>query len=242
MHRASAAENPTVPLGHHEADATHITHGVVTGGVGVRCLMLEGSWFRGAEPDENRRDIELGRLDSYSGRASCRYRGWDAQLSAGYLTKPEYVEPFSDVTRLTASISYTAAGERFASTLLWGQNREVHGTLDAYLFEATYRPAARHAVYTRGELTTKDILGVGGRHPQGFTHFHPLSRVGAVTAGYVFQLHESRAGRFGLGGDVTGYYVPPNLHDNYGTRPASFHLFLHYRPPAAHVHDMHDMQ
>src|SRR5690349_7256668 len=30
MHRASAAENPTAPLGHHMLDSTHITPGVIT--------------------------------------------------------------------------------------------------------------------------------------------------------------------------------------------------------------------
>ena len=33
MHRPSASENPTAPLGHHQMDATHITHGVLTAGV-----------------------------------------------------------------------------------------------------------------------------------------------------------------------------------------------------------------
>ena len=79
------------------------------------------------------------------------------------------------------------------------------------------------------ELATKDILGAGGRHPRGFQHFHPLSRVGALTGGYVFDVVDSTAGQFGIGGDVTVYYVPPNLLDNYGS-PASFHVFFRYRP------------
>ena len=244
MHRASAAENPTAPLGHHEMDSTHITHGVLTGGVTRRALTVEGSWFHGGEPDENRKDLEFGPLDSYSGRVSWRQQGWHAQFSAGHLETPEFVEPFSDVTRLTASISYTAPDERVAATLLWGQNREIHGILDAYLAEATFRPAARHAWYARAELTTKDILGAGGRHPPGFVHFHPLSRVGAITGGYVYELHASRFGQFSVGGDATAYYVPPNLKDNYGS-PASFHVFLHYRPRprgAQGGHDMHHMQ
>src|SRR6476620_7295449 len=33
MHRLSAAENPTTPLCHHMLDSTHITPGVITGGV-----------------------------------------------------------------------------------------------------------------------------------------------------------------------------------------------------------------
>ena len=240
MHRPSAAENPTVPLGHHQADATHISHGVVTGGVERGAVMVEASWFRGAEPDENRKDLELGRLDSYSGRLTWKQNGWEAQASAGRLKAPEYVEPFSDVTRLAASLGYVRTDGRLAALVLWGQNREIHGIMDAYLFEATLRPRSRHAWYTRIELATKDVLSPSGRHPPGFVHFHPLSRVGALTGGYVFDLLSSPAGQFGIGGDATVYHVPANLRDNYGS-PASFHVFIRYRPRSSAAHTMHGM-
>ena len=58
--------------------------------------------------------------------------------------------------------------------------------------------------------------------------FHPLSRVGAVTLGYLYDVLSSRVGRIGFGGDVTVYHVPQNLRDDYGS-PASFHIFLPYR-------------
>jgi hypothetical protein len=238
MHRPSAAENPTVPLSHHQMDATHITHGVITGGITQGELTFAGSWFRGAEPDENRKDIELGALDSYSGQVSWTRGGCRSQFSAAHLTKPEWVEPFYDMTRITASIEYTSATGRIATLWSWGQNREIHGILDAYLFEATLRSRGRQAWYTRAELAVKDILGAGGRHPPGFVHFHPLSRVGGFTAGYVFDVLVSRAGRFGIGGDATVYRVPPNLLDNYGA-PASFHVFLRYRPDHGMTH-MHN--
>jgi hypothetical protein len=240
MHRPSAAENPTAPLGHHQEDATHISHGVLTGGIERGAVTFEGSWFRGAEPDENRKDIELGRLDSYSGRVTWRRDGWEAQASAGHLTTPEAVEPFSDGTRLTGSIGYVRPDGRVAALVLWGQNREIHGIMDAYLFEATLRPRPRHAWYTRVELATKDLLSPSGPHPRGVTHFHPLSRVGALTGGYVFDLLHARAGQFGIGGDATVYHVPPNLLDNYGS-PASFHVFFRYRPQSSAAHSMHDM-
>ena len=35
-------------------------------------------------------------------------------------------------------------------------------------------------------------------------------------------------GRFGPGGDVTGYLVPDNLREAYGS-PVSFHVFVRYR-------------
>ena len=151
-------------------------------------------------------------------------------MSAAHLTSPELTEPGEDVTRLTASIGYTAPDRGIAALLVWGQNRELHGVLDAFLFEGTWRPLARHAWYMRAELTTKDMNG-GGQHPVGFEHFHMLSRVGALTGGYVWDTIVVRAGRFGIGGDVTVYHVPANLADNYG-RPASFHVFLRYRPRA----------
>lgn len=236
MHRPSASENPTAPLGHHQMDATHISHGVATAGVERGGVTVEGSWFRGAEPDENRKDLELGRLDSAAGRVSWKRRGWDAQVSAAHLTTPEWVEPFSNVTRLTASVGFTRSDGRIAALAAWGQNREIHGALDAYLLEATLRPHPRHAWYTRAELVTKDILNPGGRHPRGFTHFHQLSRVGALTGGYVFDVVGSRAGQFGIGGDVSVYHVAANLLENYGA-PASFHVFVHYKPgrPMAHA-------
>jgi hypothetical protein len=238
MHRPSAAENPSSSLSHHMLDSTHITPGVVTLGVERKNVRLEGSWFRGLEPDENRTDIDLGMLDSWALRASWRRGPWTAQVSGAQLTKPEWVEPFYDAARLSASVAFTGSDGRVAALLAWGQNREFHGNLDAYLFEATVRPRVRHAGYTRVELVTKDILGAGGRHPQGFDHFHPMSRVGAFTAGYVYDAVVSRAGRFGLGGDATVYYVPPNLKDNYGA-PASFHVFLRYQPNRDAVHSGH---
>jgi hypothetical protein len=106
------------------------------------------------------------------------------------------------------------------------------------VLEATLRPASRRAYYARAELVTKDILGAGGRHPRGFTHFHPLSRVGALTIGHTVDVRESRVGRFGIGADITGYLVADNLKDSYGT-PFSFHVFVRYRPKAPGTHAMH---
>jgi hypothetical protein len=216
-------------------DATHITPGVLRAGIETNGVSVEASWFRGAEPDENRTDLDLGALDSWAMRLTWRRGAWHAQASGAYLTTPEWVEPFSDVTRLTASVSYTSGGGRLASMVAWGQNREIHGILDAYLVEATARLTDRDTAYSRAELAVKDILGAAGRHPLGFTHFHPLSRVGALTMGYVRELRIAGEGRWGIGGDVTVYHVPQNLRFNYGS-PASFHLFLRFRPTRPAVH------
>ncbi len=58
MHRGSAKLNPEPPITHHWFDSTHITYGVVTAGLAGRTWQIEGSAFRGAEPDERRWNIE----------------------------------------------------------------------------------------------------------------------------------------------------------------------------------------
>jgi hypothetical protein len=54
MHRPSAGDNPTAPLGHHTFDSTHISFGVITAAVDRGPLVFEGSLFNGREPDDNR--------------------------------------------------------------------------------------------------------------------------------------------------------------------------------------------
>jgi hypothetical protein len=50
MHRASAAENPTAPLSHHNFDSTHIAFGVVTAAIDHGPWVVEGSVMRLAQP------------------------------------------------------------------------------------------------------------------------------------------------------------------------------------------------
>ena len=98
MHRPSAADNPAAPLTHHMLDPTHITPGVITAGVEHASVTVAGSWFRGLEPDENRKDIDFGALDSWSLQGRWRRGEWDAQVSGAHLKTPEWVKPFNDVT------------------------------------------------------------------------------------------------------------------------------------------------
>ncbi len=238
MHRPSAIENPQAPLSHHYMDSSHITHGVVRGGLGAAGWMVEGSWFRGREPDEDRIALDLGALDSYAVRLSWRSARWAAQISGASLTQPERVTPY-DATKSTASIARDGGeGARGVSWMAgFGQKREVHGHFEAYLFEATLRATAADIVYARAESVAKDVLDAGF-HPTVF-HQHRQSQVAAVTAGYVRNVMQTAAGTVGIGADVTAYGVPANLRDSYGA-PLSFHVFLRYRagprPRSTHVH------
>jgi len=226
MHRPSAQNNPQVPLSHHHMDSTHITPGVVRGGVQAGAWRMEGSWFRGREPDEDRTDLDLGALDSVAGQLSWGRGGWSGQVSAAHLKQPERLSPY-DSNQLSASFGYTRGGEvrPFAWLAAFGQKREVHGNFEAFMVEGTMNITRPDAIYVRGEIVDKDILDAGF-HPN-FFHVHRQSRVGALTLGYVRDVLRSRVGRFGLGADVTGYRTPANLAESYG-RPFSYHMFVRY--------------
>ncbi|HEY7545144.1 MAG TPA: c-type cytochrome [Blastocatellia bacterium] len=246
MHRLSASENPAAVLGHHWQDSTHIVHGVFTAGVTAWRFRVEGSIFRGAEPDENRKDIELGKLDSYSARLwFTPTPNWTMQVSYGHLTNPEILEP-GDLNRLTASIHHnkTWSDGHWASSLIWGRNHELHGNSNAYTFESTVNFKDKNYLYTRLELGDKIGLlqeNIWGR--PGLVPAHHIGdeddqddladrwfRVGAFTLGGVRDIIAHPKLRIGVGADVTFYHVPDGLESVYGSSPKSFHLFLRIRP------------
>jgi hypothetical protein len=236
MHRPSAYGNPQVPLSHHYVDSTHITPGVVRGVLGINGWSVGASWFRGEEPDEKRKDLDLGRLDSYALQAGWTHGPWSGQISGARLHLPEASTPY-DADRLTGSLSYANGDRRLSAWMFaFGQKREIHGNFEAYLLEATVRATDRSFVYTRLESVDKDILDAG-YHPRGTFHRHRHSQVGALTLGYLFDFLRTDAGVFGIGADVTAYAVPENLREPYGS-PSSYHVFLHYalRGPFSSAH------
>jgi hypothetical protein len=237
MHRASAGENPTSPLGHHWEDSTHIAFDVITAGWGWKAVSIEGSVFHGAEPDENRWDIESGKLDSASGRIWLRGSGgWSGQVSYGFLKNPEALEP-GDLRRLTASVSYGAAGDRpFAATLLWGRNDEEHGISNAWLLEGAWRATRLDQLYARAEYVQKDyeLLAFKGHPPEPEPPSPRIADVFAFTAGYLRDFEVVPNLSTGLGGDLTLYAFPSSLKSAYGDFPVSGHFFLRLRWGASH--------
>jgi len=228
MHRASVAELPAAPLGHHLQDSTHISAGVVTSGLIVGPFKGEISLFNGREPDEVRHTIDFAPMDSWSFRLNLRPgRNWALQYSRARLREPEALEE-GDITRQTASVSYNRplARGHWATTLLWGRNHKHHeGTnQNSYLLESTLNFQARNYAYTRLELLDRDELFPALPHPQ------PQFRVGAYTFGGVRDLVQNAKLQVGLGADVTFYSKPAALDAFYGENPVSFRVFLRFRP------------
>ncbi len=227
LHRASASELPLAPLGHHLQDSTHTSFGVVTTGLDIDRLRLEGSAFNGREPNEERWSIQLAALDSWSGRVSLApTANWTAQYSVGRLEHPEALEPGSQ-WRETASLEYNRPLMKgnVATTAVWGRVHKIatETTLNSYLLESTLNFRERDYAFTRLELVDKDEL-----FPQAA--MHPVYRIGAYTFGGERDVVHQRTWHLGLGADVTFYSKPAVLDAAYGEHPVSFQIFLRLRP------------
>ena len=246
VHRLSASENPTAPLSHHNQDSTHIAADVATLGATAGAFTLEGSAFHGREPDENRWNIEQGRIDSYSGRLTIRpVSGLSLQVSSGHLEHPEAVEA-GNQTRTTASASYQRGDGSgfFAATIALGENRKPDGPEWGKLFEWTWKFAKKNFVYGRLESVDRDAFElVHKRQRPGDV---PPDRVSiqAATLGFTRNFPWLSEAETGLGADVTFYRFPSRFDSVYGRRPVSLHGFVRIRfgshavAASAHSHPM----
>ncbi len=242
MHRQSAVENPFAPLGHHTFDATHYVKGIVAMRVDHGPFALEGSVFHGGEPDEHRWGIlDVGALNSWATRAWWQPDPhWSVQVSHGFLTKPEALEP-GNVRRTTVSAAWHTQSETgfTAVTAAYGRNDKDHADVgsDALFVEATHRVAS-HVVYSRVEAVDVETNLLLGTQQHG-GHLEP-STVLAATFGVMQDLPALGNFDFSVGADVTLHRAPEQLIGIYGSRPTSFKVFLRLRLPVPAMGRMRD--
>ena len=227
VHRVSASELPMAPLSHHLQDSTHISFGVLTTGLVISRLRVEGSVFNGREPDEKRYSIQFAALDSWSTRLSIAPSGnWTLQYSNGRLEHPEALEPGSQ-RRQTASAEYVRpfANGSWATSVVWGRVHKVfdNHNLNGYLLESTLNFKSRYYAFSRLELVDKDELFPNNP-------LMPSFRIGAYSFGGERDLFQRSWWQLALGGDFTFYSKPVSLDAAYGTNPVSFQIFLRARP------------
>lgn len=242
-HRASAEELPQAPLSHHLQDSTHISDEVITVALFRPRWGIEASGFHGGEPNENRWNIDAGRIDSWSARVSWMpTKNWSAQFSAGRLTKPEALEP-GDQIRTTASVSYNHQWEtgRWTTSVIWGR---VHKTaaqrnLSSYLLESVVQFHKKNYFTGRAELVARDELFADKPviQQQLAATVGTTFRVGAFTAGYTRDLHLVPHLLAGIGANAALYRVPAAIQPFYGAHPAAIYLFVRFR--LREEHDAH---
>jgi hypothetical protein len=224
MHRFTGMDIPEAPITHHWLDSTHITYGVLTAGYIWDKIKIEGSAFRGREPDQNRYDIETPGLDSISTRLSWNpIPDLSAQVSWGYLKGPEQLQPKVNENRITASLIYNKpfGDNNWATTFAWGRKINRPGnTLDGFLLESAVILHDTHTIFGRAERVNEDeLLGAGG---VGAPIFTPTK----FSAGYIYDFHLAEHVKFGVGGLASKFLVPSGLNAAYGSDPTSFMLFV----------------
>jgi YHS domain-containing protein len=248
-HRVSAMPNPVAPIAHHWLDSTHVSFGVVTGGVYGKRWKAESSVFNGREPDEDRKNIDLGRLDSVSGRL------WflptprvSLQLSGGRLRDAEAGAasaafapgatapraPRQDVAKLTASATFHAvSGDRVsASTFAWGRNSEEGRGTSAALLETNVTLRDRDTWFGRLEIVQKTAHDLG-LPPAPLLEADDVFTVTKIQGGYTRYLTAFRGFKAGVGGVLSAGIVPAALRTAYGHRVnPGVGLFLTLRPAA----------
>jgi hypothetical protein len=243
MHRQSAADNPTAPLGHHTFDSTHIAFGVVAAALDYKRLVIEASLFNGREPDDDRWDFDFGRLDSFAGRVWFRpNEQWELQGSSGHLERPEELEP-GNVVRSTVSASWTLRNDAAFSSVTagYGRNDTDHGSRNAFFIEGS-RHAGMNTFYGRLEALQVETLllqtGEVGEDDSACVK----DPVFAFTVGAVRDFLAWRGFEGGIGADLSFYGVPGALRPYYSSHPVSFHLYFRLRAPAGAMGRMWNMR
>jgi hypothetical protein len=228
-HRASAAEIPQAALSHHIQDSTHIASSVITLGAQQGMLGLAISGFHGQESDENRWDIDRGRIDSWSTRLTFDPSpNWSAQISTGHLRHPEAAEP-GNIQRTTASVAYSrplSAGQLDTSVIVGHNDKSFGHSTSSLLAETTLRFLDRNYVTGRAEIVDKDELFADQNVPASIAN--SAFRIKALTIGYSRDVIETSAISGAIGGNVTGYRIPTAIKAYYGS-PRSLYLFLRLR-------------
>lgn len=230
VHRLSASNNPDAPISHHWQDSTHITFGVVTGGFSFGKFKIEGSAFKGQEPDDNRYKFDAPRLDSFSGRFSWNpTKNWAFQVSHGRLKNPERGEPELKVQhRTTASAIYNKKideNRNWASSFVFGNNYGNGESTNAILFESNY-DFNKNAVFGRVERVQKS----GHELVLPPVIKDQLFWVGSLSLGYVRDIIQNKGIDVGLGSMFTFNTNPPGLTPYYGgTTHGGWQIFMRFR-------------
>ncbi len=234
--RPSAMDNPVAPIGHHWQDATHVSFGVLSAGLFTKQWKLEGSWFNGREPDDQRWNFDPIRLDSWAGRLSYAPDAqWSVAASYGYLNSPEATAPAVSEHRATFSVAHgvlIGSDGEWSSSLIWGGNgRDGESLSNSALAESELSFDGRNSYIARAEYVEKSAAELVLNTPP--FSFAPDRRFGVseFSFGYVRELTTWKSGTFGLGVLGTLNVVPAALRPAYGsTTPAGLVIFARIRP------------
>jgi hypothetical protein len=229
LHRPSAANDPTAPLGHHAQDVTHESFGVATLGVFTPKVHLEASVFNGAHPNEVRTNFDYNgaRLNSFSTRLTINPSNhWSIAGSAAYIAANGGAHGHDALHRVELSALHVARG--WSTSVIWGANvpADTRRVLNTALVETNIDLDARNAVFGRVEYVTRtaeELALVGSVTPE--------VQVGAIALGYARRLGSRVGTELWIGGRGNLEVVAQQLRLFYGSStPVGFTVYLQVRP------------
>lgn len=228
LHRPSAANIPDAPLGHHWQDSTHITFGVLTGGIVFMDFKVDASYFNGREPDENRYDIDDPDFNSFSARISWNpNENISTQVSHGKLKSPEALEPGIDVKRTTASVAWNKpldGGRNLALSFVWGRNDPDEAEAqNSLLLEGDYS-FGKNALFGRTEFVEKPAEDLR------IENHDKIFNVMAFSLGAAREIYRGNGFFASLGVLGTVNLIEEGLKPFYGDLPFSFQVFFRITP------------
>lgn len=242
--RASASNDPIMPLTHHSLNPVHTAYGVVTPSVSWRALRAEASVYNGAGTDADPYDFDFAPLHSYAGRVTYALStAISVQVSAtsmqgGKNSGGGHGEHGAGgrLTAYSASLAASSGrnGRRVDAALAWAAQRVARTTTHAALLETQFQLGA-HSLFSRAELADRIEFENSFIDTPDGTHQHIATprrqRISELTAGYALRL----PGRWGvqphIGARGSILHIPPLLQQiRYNTdRGSSFAVFTSLR-------------
>ncbi len=225
LHRPSAVNDPTAPLGHHTQDVTHESFGVATLGLFSPKVHLEASVFNGAHPNEVRTNFDYGGavFNSFAARLTVNPTDqWSIAGSAAYIDPHEH----QPLHRLELSALHVAGG--WSTSFVWGANvpTDTRRVLNTALIETNLELDGRNAIFGRAEYVTRtaDELALVGS-------INSEVEVGSLAVGYARRIGRLHGVGAWLGARGHVDFVPEQLRLFYGSRtPAGVLVYLGVRP------------
>lgn len=242
MHRPTGVPNPDAPLGHHIGqDVGHITSTVVGTGVKLGKTLVEVNAFNGIEPEPDKVDLPLGKLNSGAIRLTEFFTpSFFMMGSFAYVDEPHphrheasggSPEAFdANVTRARRySLSAYFLNTVFENWKLY--NTLIYGGVDTDGVE-TFRHSFAHElslnkdpsnVWTRAEALQRlpSELLIADRPDPNDGRW-----VGALTLGYTHKITDFKGLRLSAGLSGTAYVLPQEYQATYNGNPFGGRAFL----------------
>lgn len=237
MHRPSYFSNPDAPIGHHWQDSTHITFGVGTLGLIYDDFKLDASAFNGNEPDENKLNIDLPKLDSYSVRLTLNpYKNLSVQTSyanvAEDCNKSRIKETTSRLNKLTLSTTYNNLIDdseknytNCSTSIVYGVNKNDQSLEHSALLESELMLWRKNHFYSKLEFVQKnsDELQLPSKETKLYNIF-------GLTVGASRTILSFSNTIVNLGLQGTLDFPDKDLEASYGKIPFSAQVYLKITP------------